>query len=66
MIPAETIRRIGMYMCSECNLGVILTQDGQFIRACNHDGSILAPMEAVATGESSLNQAQPDLSADGI
>jgi len=55
-----------MYVCSECNLGVILTQDGQFIRACNHDGSILAPMEAVATGESSLNQAQPDLSADGI
>ena len=66
MIPAETIRRIGMYMCSECNLGVILTQDGQFIRACSHDSAIIAPMEAVATGESSLNQAQPDIGADVI
>ena len=55
-----------MYMCSECNLGVILTQDGQFIRACSHNGAIIAPMEAVATGESSLNQAQPDIGADVI
>jgi hypothetical protein len=43
-----------MYKCSECGLSVIVTTEGEKIKACNHEASIICEMEATATGKSSL------------
>ena len=32
-----------LYTCSECNLGVIVLEDGSFIRGCHHES---APVNA--------------------
>ena len=45
------------YFCKECNMPVII-RDGEIIRACNHTGTIVLGMSAIATGESSTEIVQ--------
>jgi len=43
------------YICKECEKLVKMV-DGEPIRSCDHKGTVIAAMSAVATGESSLEQ----------
>ena len=43
------------YICKECGK-LVKMADGELIRSCDHKGTVVATMSAVATGESSLEQ----------
>ena len=43
------------YYCKECGMAVIVHKE-VVIRACEHTGTIIAGMSAVATGESMVEQ----------
>lgn len=43
------------YFCKECGLAVIV-RNGEIIRACKHNSTIIADMSAVATGDGKVAQ----------
>jgi hypothetical protein len=45
------------YYCKECGLAVIILQDKTILRPCGHTGTIIAGMNATATGESKVENA---------
>jgi transposase-like protein len=48
MIAARLAAKTG-YFCKECGKSVVY-KDGMPVRSCEHTGTIVAPMEAVARG----------------
>lgn len=47
------------YTCKECGLPVERKPDGEFKRACECEGGIIARLSAVATGEAKVAQGKP-------
>jgi ribosomal protein L37AE/L43A len=43
------------YICKECGKPVKMI-DGKLIWSCDHNGTVVATMSAVATGKSTLEQ----------
>lgn len=57
-----------MYRCGECNRAVVVTPQGEIIRACEHkDAKVLADVSARLYGISALRQMTPkERAARGI
>ena len=47
------------YICKECGLAVIITQDKEWIRPCGHKGTILLDMSVVCVGISDTELGKP-------
>lgn len=43
------------YYCSDCKLAVIVTTEGDVIRACNCTGAIVAEASSTLQGNATLN-----------
>jgi len=46
-----------MYLCEECELGIVMQQDGTPVRACDHtNAGILAVMSSTLSGGGGMEQ----------
>lgn len=44
------------YTCKECGAPADVTDDGRILRSCDHAGTVLASMDAVAYGRGGLRE----------
>lgn len=49
------------YFCKACGAPASVDDDGMISRACEHDGTIVASLSAVAHGRGHLNNTDPGI-----